>query len=93
MADPDTRHSRFFDLRFAIASLFSLFGVIVTITGLVASDEDLAKSEGVNLSLWTGIGMLVLAGAFWIWLLLAPLEVPTGHEEGDQTSPEPPVEP
>jgi hypothetical protein len=93
MADPDTRPSRFFDLRFAIASLFTLFGIIVTATGLAASEEDLVKAEGVNLSLWTGIGMLVLAGVFWIWLLVAPLEVPTGHEELDESPSEPPVEP
>lgn len=81
--------ARFFDLRFAIATLFTLFGVIVTATGFFASDEELAKSQGVNLSLWTGLGMLVLAVVFWVWLLVAPVDVPTGHETG----PEPPLEP
>lgn len=91
--DQTPRGARFFDLRFAIASLFSLFGVIVTVTGFFASDEDLAKSNGINLSLWTGIGMLVLAAVFWVWLFVAPAEVPTGHEDGPQTLDQPPVEP
>ncbi len=91
--DQPPRGARFFDLRFAIASLFALFGVIVTITGIFASPEDLAKSDGVNLSLWTGIGMLVLSGFFWIWLFTVPPEVPTGHDDGPDTLDQPPLEP
>lgn len=71
---------RIFDLRAAIAALFTLFGVIVTITGLTVDETDLAKTQGINLSLWTGLAMLVLSGVFWIWLFRAPVEVPTGHE-------------
>jgi drug/metabolite transporter (DMT)-like permease len=87
------RGARFFDLRFAIASLFTMFGVIVTLTGVFASAEDLAKSDGVNLSLWTGIGMLVLACCFWVWLFAVPPEVPAGHEDAPETLNQPPVEP
>lgn len=87
------RAARFFDLRFAIASLFTLFGVIVTATGVFASAEDLAKSDGVNLSLWTGLGMLVLAGCFWIWLFAVPADIPSGHEDGSDTFDQPPLEP
>lgn len=30
------------------------------------------------MSLWTGLGMLVLAACFWIWLFRVPPEVPQG---------------
>lgn len=93
MAEPTVRQARFFDLRFAIASLFTIFGIIVTITGLVADEQDLAKSEGVNLSLWTGIGMLILAASFWGWLFAVPPEVPEGHEDGPETLDKPPLQP
>lgn len=76
MSDEPVRRLRFFDLRFAIAGLFSLFGVIVTTTDFPVADTDLATARGVNLSLWTGVGMLLLAGVFWMWLLVPPVAVP-----------------
>ncbi len=62
-----------FDLRTVIAVLFGVYGVILTILGLVGSSpEDLEKAGGIALNLWTGIGMLVVAGLFVTWLLLRP---------------------
>lgn len=81
------RRARLYDLRSAIAALFTVFGVLVAITGLFASEEDLAKAEGVNLSLWTGLGMLALAAVFWIWLFVVPPDIPTGHEASDFETP------
>lgn len=89
MAHNDVRRACLYDLRSAIAALFTVFGVIVTVTGVFADDADLAKSEGLNVSLWTGLGMLVLAGCFWIWLFRVPPEVPTGHSAADFEPPQP----
>lgn len=62
-----------FDLRTVIAALFGVYGVILTILGLVGtSPEDLEKAGGIALNLWTGVGMLVVAGIFVTWLLLRP---------------------
>jgi hypothetical protein len=72
--------SRFQDLRFVIGSLFLIFGVIVTITGLTADEADLAKAGGINVSLWTGLAMLVLSTSFFLWVRLSRPEVPTGHD-------------
>ncbi len=49
--DTEAVGARFFDLRFAIASLFSNLGVIVSVTGLFTDEDELAKAQGVNLSL------------------------------------------
>ena len=49
-----------FDLRTVIAILFAFYGVVLTIMGFVtATPENTEKSGGLNLNLWTGIGMLI----------------------------------
>lgn len=68
--------ARLFDIRRIIGGLFVIYGVIVTIAGLVASDEDIDKAQGVNINLWTGVGMLVLGVFFLTWLKLRPTAPP-----------------
>lgn len=66
-----------FDLRLIIAVLFGIYGVVLTIVGLgFTSDADLAKADGLNINLWSGIGMLVLAAFFGVWTFAKPLVVP-----------------
>ncbi|MGV9251838.1 hypothetical protein [Streptomyces sp. NPDC003697] len=64
--------ARIFDLRRIIGGLFVLYGIIVTITGLTDSQAAIAKAQGVNINLWTGIGMLALGVFFLVWLKLRP---------------------
>ncbi|MEU6348074.1 hypothetical protein ABZ896_01955 [Streptomyces sp. NPDC047072] len=64
--------ARIFDLRRIIGGLFVLYGVIVTIAGINPSDATLDKAEGVNINLWTGLGMLALGVFFLVWLKLKP---------------------
>ncbi|MBA2806772.1 hypothetical protein E0500_004715 [Streptomyces sp. KM273126] len=66
--------ARLFDVRRIIGGLFSLYGVIVTLAGLTASEADLDKAEGVNINLWTGLGMLALGLFFLGWLRLRPMK-------------------
>ena len=67
--------SALFDLRTVIAILFAFYGVVLTIMGIVtATPENTEKSGGLNLNLWTGIGMLVLAAIFVVWARMKPLE-------------------
>jgi xanthine/uracil/vitamin C permease (AzgA family) len=68
--------ARLFDIRRIIGGLFAVYGVIVTIAGLTASDADIDKAEGVNINLWTGLGMLVLGLFFLAWLKLRPTAPP-----------------
>ncbi|MFG2799539.1 hypothetical protein [Streptomyces pseudovenezuelae] len=65
--------ARIFDLRRIIGGLFVLYGIIVTIAGINPSDSSLDKSEGININLWTGLGMLALGIFFLIWLKLKPV--------------------
>ncbi|GAA2546649.1 MULTISPECIES: hypothetical protein [Streptomyces] len=71
-----TTAARLFDIRRIIGGLFVVYGVIVTIAGFTASDADLDKAEGVNINLWTGLGMLALGLLFLLWLKLRPTAPP-----------------
>ncbi|WP_172385008.1 hypothetical protein [Streptomyces sp. MNP-20] len=68
--------ARLFDIRRIIGGLFVVYGVIVTIAGITASDADLDKAEGININLWTGLGMLALGLFFLVWLWLRPTPPP-----------------
>ncbi|MEW2295106.1 hypothetical protein ABZ719_20760 [Streptomyces sp. NPDC006743] len=73
--------ARIFDLRRIIGGLFVLYGVIVTITGITDSQAAIDKAQGVNINLWTGIGMLVLGVFFLVWLKLRPAAPPVPATE------------
>ncbi|MGW7525645.1 hypothetical protein [Streptomyces sp. NPDC054783] len=68
--------ARIFDLRRIIGGLFVVYGVIVTITGITDSQSAIDKAQGVNINLWTGIGMLLLGIFFLAWLKLRPTPPP-----------------
>ncbi|GAA1917356.1 hypothetical protein [Streptantibioticus ferralitis] len=72
--------ARLFDVRRIIGGLFVVYGVIVTIAGITASDADIHKAQGININLWTGLGMLLLGLAFLVWLKLSPTTPPQGDD-------------
>ncbi|MFF5565891.1 hypothetical protein ACFY7Z_04930 [Streptomyces sp. NPDC012623] len=78
--------ARLFDIRRIIGGLFVVYGVIVTIAGITVSDADLEKAQGININLWTGLGMLALGLFFLVWLKLRPTAPPTPPVEPDGTS-------
>jgi predicted membrane channel-forming protein YqfA (hemolysin III family) len=59
-----------FDLRLPIGLLFSLFGAIVAIYGLVTPAEMYACSLGINVNLWWGVVMFIF-GASMLALAMA----------------------
>lgn len=65
--------SRLFDIRGVIAAVFAVYGLILLVLGLAASDADIDKSAGVNANLWTGVGLLVVAVAFGLWVWRSPV--------------------
>lgn len=56
------------DIRLPIGSLFTILGFILTVYGAVTGgSQGLYKvSLGMNVNLWTGLGML----AFGLWFLI-----------------------
>ena len=62
-----------FDIRRIIGGLFLVYGVTLTIVGIVGSDEVKNKAAGVNVNLWTGLGMLVVGVLMIVWALTRPV--------------------
>jgi hypothetical protein len=69
------RLAKLFDLRTFIGTLFTIFGVLVTIQGLFVSDADVRKASGVHLALWLGLIMLAIGIGFIGWMLAKPPEL------------------
>jgi len=65
-----------YDVRTVIAGLIGLYGIVLTIMGLVSDNaDDRAKTGDWNANLWSGIVMILVALAFAIWLKVRPVVV------------------
>jgi hypothetical protein len=53
--------------------LLGIYGAILLVAGIVASDADKEKAAGVNVNLWVGIALLLTSAVFWTWALTRPL--------------------
>ena len=77
MAENEAPHrAGLFDIRMIIGALIGLYGLILVITGFFTGDEQIAKSDGLNINLWAGIGMLVVGIGFIAWARARPIVVP-----------------
>jgi hypothetical protein len=71
--------AQLFDLRTVIAILFAFYGVSLTIIGLFFEQpDDLEKAGGIDVNLWSGIVMIVVAAGFFLWARARPLAPPPG---------------
>lgn len=76
--------ARVFDIRTFISLLIGLYGVVLVLMGLFGtSDSDLERAGGLNINLFAGLGMVVVAGAFQIWARLRPVLVPDRGGQDD----------
>jgi len=62
-----------FDIRRLIGGLFVLYGLILTAVGIVGSSHVKHKAAGININLWTGIGMLIFGALMIFWALTRPV--------------------
>jgi len=63
-----------FDIRRIIGAVFLVYGVVLTLAGILGSHEVKTKAAGINIDLWTGLAMLVVSGLMIAWALLRPVE-------------------
>ena len=63
--------------------MFGVWGVLLIILGITDSDAEIAKAAGVNINLWTGLGMLVISAFFLIWAFTRPLGEQLAESESD----------
>ncbi len=62
-----------FDIRRIIGGLFTLYGIVILVTGLVGSHHVKTKAAGINIDLWTGIAMLIFGALMIAWALWRPV--------------------
>src|SRR4051794_31061690 len=67
------RNANRFDIRRIIGILFLIYGVILTVTGIVGSDLVKNKADGININLWMGFVMLAFGAAMIAWALVRPV--------------------
>ena len=68
-----------FDIRNIIGALMGVYGVVLTLMGLLG-DQEGDKTGDVNANLWAGLALLVF-GIFMIgWAQIRPVVVPDDFE-------------
>ncbi|MBO1766293.1 MULTISPECIES: hypothetical protein [Allobranchiibius] len=81
------RAAGLFDVRNIIAALFAIYGVVLTIMGAFNyTDSDSHKTGGVNLNLWSGLAMILVAVLMALWAGLRPIIVPVEDESADKST-------
>lgn len=55
------------DVRIPIGGMFTIFGVVLIVYGLVSDPEIYQRSLGINVNLWWGLVLLVF-GLLMLWL-------------------------
>jgi hypothetical protein len=70
--DRATGMASLFDLRMVIGGLLVLYGIVLTVMGLLASDAARAKAVGININLWAGLVILAGGAIFLAWARLRP---------------------
>lgn len=70
-----------FDIRVIIGALIGIYGVVLTLMGLFGSSGLKHKADGINVNLWAGLVMIVVAVFFIAWARIRPIVVPEEHQE------------
>jgi cation transport ATPase len=79
--DREARAANLFDLRRIIGGLFAIYGVILFVLGIGASQKEIDKAAGWNLNLWVGLAMIVVAAIFLGWSFARPLSEQLDEDE------------
>src|SRR3954471_24185666 len=74
-----------FDIRRIIGGLFTLYGVLVLGAGLFDGSNAKEKASGIDVNIWTGLGMLLLGLGMLAWMALRPVDVRTVEHQRDES--------
>jgi hypothetical protein len=61
-----------FDIRRIIGGVFVVYGTLLLVMGIFGSHHIKTKAAGININLWTGIGMLVFGALMLLWAFSRP---------------------
>src|SRR3954451_19665296 len=87
--DREARAANLFDLRRIIGGMFAIYGVILFVLGIGASQKEIDKAAGWNLNLWVGLAMIVVAAIFLGWAFARPLSEQLEEYEDEPARSEP----
>ena len=74
--DDETRAARLanlFDIRRVIGGVYLVYGVLLALLGVFGAKHIKVQASGININLWTGIGMIVVAVLMIAWALARPV--------------------
>jgi hypothetical protein len=73
-----------FDIRRIIGGVFVIYSLILIALGIFGSSHIKNKAAGINIDLWTGLGMLIFGALMIFWALTRPTvpESPETRGEG-----------
>ena len=74
-----------FDLRRIIGGLFTLYGVLVLGAGLFDGSNAKEKASGLDINIWTGLGMLLLGLGMLAWMALRPVDVRAVQDQMEES--------
>jgi hypothetical protein len=81
-AEQTSSAGRLFDIRRIIGGLFLLYGLALLVAGLVDGAEASRQAAGIDINVWTGLGMALTGAAFLAWMWRRPLqERPAQHHD------------
>jgi hypothetical protein len=72
-----------FDIRRLIGGVFVLYSLILIALGIFGSHAVKTKADGINVNLWTGLGMLVFGALMIFWALARPVEPEPPETRGE----------
>lgn len=79
-AEQTSSATRLFDIRRIIGGLFLLYGVALLVAGLVDGAEASEQAAGIDINVWTGLGMAVTGAGFLAWMRLRPVDPGDGDQ-------------
>ena len=78
----EVRRAGVFDIRNFIGGLIGFYGVVLLVYGVVSNGPSQTDSAGgLNINLWAGLAMAVVAVGFVAWARLRPVIVATRPDE------------
>jgi hypothetical protein len=81
--------ARLFDIRRIIGGLFTLYGLILLVAGIIDGDDASEQAAGIDINVWTGLGMLVAGLLFLLWMRLNPVQLPKPADDDEATGAHP----
>ncbi|MDQ1625738.1 MAG: hypothetical protein QOJ49_1236 [Actinomycetota bacterium] len=79
--------AQLFDIRRIIGGLFTVYGLILFVAGLIDGPAASKKAAGIDINVWTGLGMLVVGILLLVWMRLNPVQPPEPARDDEQARP------